>query len=549
MVLCSLLAVACLPARRASLGVECELNSECDTPLVCRLGFCRNECASSGDCSRGLDCLLDSQDLGACQLPDEAHCVLTAECPTGLVCRFSECANACETDRDCPGGSRCEMDTDGLACFDRSEQPCNFDTECAPESTGMRCLSGRCRRECFTDRDCRNDFRCNAGVCSAPFDAAVPDVDAAADGGMGSDAGVPPTTCTAGPLSDVTTFDHNGGLGCAVVDGGTSGLTPGVYCWGQVTDAAFLTTGMGMGITNVPCANRIAFLGTTVWDEIVLVGSGACVRQGANIECWGADDLGQIPDGLMGIAVPVSAPFTVPVAGVDGLFRGEAGGIFARQSGTAVFGWGTSMGGHLGDGTSGTTRHDMRFTLPIATGGMRDLASSSQVTCAVEGGAVSCSPSAFQGVGSLPSGIRAIGAGTTHVCATDGASVYCWGSNAHGELGTGDVLPTTRRVPVLGLPTMGVRDVDLGGDTSCALMADGSVWCWGAPGPIDPTRGTFDFVLAPTQIMTDRTMLRVDGRVICALGNDGRVLCIGDGNLFLGYGAGVTPTVPVNVQR
>ena len=38
----------CGLARRHVIGGQCELTNECDTPLVCRLAHCRNECANSG---------------------------------------------------------------------------------------------------------------------------------------------------------------------------------------------------------------------------------------------------------------------------------------------------------------------------------------------------------------------------------------------------------------------------------------------------------------------------------------------------------------------
>jgi hypothetical protein len=168
------------------VGTECELNSACAAPLVCRLGHCRNECASSVDCPNGTACVLDSNRFGACQLADETSCALASECPQGLVCRFNECTNGCETDRDCPGGARCTASEMGLACLDSSGRACNYDAECgADPETGepTRCIVGRCRRECFTDRDCRNDFWCNGdegGVCwplprSASADAGVRD--------------------------------------------------------------------------------------------------------------------------------------------------------------------------------------------------------------------------------------------------------------------------------------------------------------------------------------------------------------------------------------
>ena len=99
-------------------------------PLVCRLGYCRNECATSEDCGAGQSCVLDLDKLGVCQLPTETHCTLATDCPPSLVCRFEQCVNACETDRDCLGGARCVVDPAGNACLDVGVVPCVFDGDC-----------------------------------------------------------------------------------------------------------------------------------------------------------------------------------------------------------------------------------------------------------------------------------------------------------------------------------------------------------------------------------------------------------------------------------
>lgn len=223
-------------ARRASVGGQCELNSQCAAPLVCRLGYCRNECATSEDCPAGLSCVLDEDGLGACQLPAETSCTLSSECPPSLVCRFRECTNACETDRDCPGGARCEFDMAapdgaGRACIDRSEQACSIDGACDPLGVGgprTRCIAGRCRRECFTDRDCRNDFWCNGteGACwpLPRYDAAAidPGGDTGGRTGDADAAGLDANLDAAG--LDAAGLDADldaAGLDAAGLDGGT----------------------------------------------------------------------------------------------------------------------------------------------------------------------------------------------------------------------------------------------------------------------------------------------------------------------------------------
>lgn len=199
--------LGCIPPR-SGLGAECELNSECATPLVCRLGYCRVECATSEDCTVGLACVLDAQRIGCCQLPSERSCALASDCPAGLVCRFEQCTNACETDRDCPGGARCEQDGDVRACIDRSTTACNFDSDCDVLGSGgrpTRCVRSRCRAECFTDRDCRNGYWCDVsegiGACLPLPRFARPDAGRDAVTVSSDDAWTMPGGCTTSPIA------------------------------------------------------------------------------------------------------------------------------------------------------------------------------------------------------------------------------------------------------------------------------------------------------------------------------------------------------------
>jgi alpha-tubulin suppressor-like RCC1 family protein len=75
-------------------------------------------------------------------------------------------------------------------------------------------------------------------------------------------------------------------------------------------------------------------------------------------------------------------------------------------------------------------------------------------------------------------GVKAISAGERHSCAVllDG-SVYCWGANADGQIGDGD--PSSRSSPVR-VPGVGqATDVAAGSVATCAVLEDGSALCWG----------------------------------------------------------------------
>ena len=78
---------------------------------------------------------------------------------------------------------------------------------------------------------------------------------------------------------------------------------------------------------------------------------------------------------------------------------------------------------------------------------------------------------------------RAISAGTQHSCAilTDN-SIRCWGRNQYGQLGLGDQVDRLTQTPSnLGAISVGglVEKISLGGAVSCALLQSGAVRCWG----------------------------------------------------------------------
>ena len=66
-----------------------------------------------------------------------------------------------------------------------------------------------------------------------------------------------------------------------------------------------------------------------------------------------------------------------------------------------------------------------------------------------------------------------------HVCgiAEDGA-VLCWGVNVYGQLGKLELYRHEEPVPVQGLPDKAVS-VATSEHSTCAVLADASVWCWG----------------------------------------------------------------------
>jgi alpha-tubulin suppressor-like RCC1 family protein len=83
----------------------------------------------------------------------------------------------------------------------------------------------------------------------------------------------------------------------------------------------------------------------------------------------------------------------------------------------------------------------------------------------------------------LDAGLRIVsGPLAEHVCAPQGATLACWGANPLGELGDGTRTDRARPTPTLGsiLPVDADGKLALGKAHTCAIDAQGALWCWGA---------------------------------------------------------------------
>lgn len=98
-------------------------------------------------------------------------------------------------------------------------------------------------------------------------------------------------------------------------------------------------------------------------------------------------------------------------------------------------------------------------------------------------------------------GVAELAAGHDHACArlVDG-TVRCWGANNYGQLGTNNTstsVPTPRAV--VGIST--AAQLAAGYASTCALLRDGSEWCWGSNLYGLLGDGTFTERRAPVRVM------------------------------------------------
>jgi alpha-tubulin suppressor-like RCC1 family protein len=119
-----------------------------------------------------------------------------------------------------------------------------------------------------------------------------------------------------------------------------------------------------------------------------------------------------------------------------------------------------------------------------------------------------------------------ISAGNLHTCAikTDG-TLWCWGYNEYGRLGTGDQgqRPTPTQIPGTTWNT-----IDVGDQHSCATKTDGTLWCWGNNENGQLGTGDTNSRFSPTQIPgTTWSSVESGGYHSCATKTDNTLWCWG----------------------
>jgi alpha-tubulin suppressor-like RCC1 family protein len=144
----------------------------------------------------------------------------------------------------------------------------------------------------------------------------------------------------------------------------------------------------------------------------------------------------------------------------------------------------------------------------------------------------------------------ATSAGLYHNCAvTTAGAAYCWGSNNAGQLGDGSTVDRTSPVAVVGGLTFAEVDPGVGGH-SCGVTAEGAAYCWGSNAYGELGDGTTVERTSPVAVVGGLTFAGVSAGMFhsCGVTTGGAAYCWGyDGNGELGDGTGTESTSPVAV--
>jgi alpha-tubulin suppressor-like RCC1 family protein len=129
----------------------------------------------------------------------------------------------------------------------------------------------------------------------------------------------------------------------------------------------------------------------------------------------------------------------------------------------------------------------------------------------------------------------AVTAGWGYSCAiTAGGEVWCWGRNSGGQLGRGNfTFVAEQPAPIAG---MSATAISASNGTTCAVVAGGQVRCWGFGGSGQlgngsqlQATGTPQTVITAAGAPLDHAVdVAVSGSHACALRDDGTIWCWGD---------------------
>ncbi len=277
-------------------------------------------------------------------------------------------------------------------------------------------------------------------------------------------------------------------------------LTPNSgYRVANVTTTGCTGTLSQLTVTTGPitadCAVAATFapaLASTRVTRVATGGSHSCaLTEAGEVLCWGDNFFGEL-----GIGSTTRTWTPIPVAGigeaVTTLATGAQHTCVATVSG-AVYCWGYNAYGQLGNGS---TTNAFSPTL----------------------------------VANLDESVSALATGGYHTCAlTVSGAVRCWGYNANGQLGNGNLFNSTVPVTVAGLNSSAASIV-AGAQHSCALLGTGEIQCWGNNSSGQLGDGTSNRATSPVAVIglgTSAIQVATGQNHSCALTNTNALMCWG----------------------
>ena len=237
----------------------------------------------------------------------------------------------------------------------------------------------------------------------------------------------------------------NSGHSCVIATGSTKMYCVGENTYGQLGDGSTTnsTTPVKVDVSALP-------IGDQSFAKVSVGNQHTCgISTSGKVYCWGRNHNGQLGDGLS-----ISDHHTpYAIFGTDVYSNIQAGNHFTcgyNSTAGKIKCWGLNSLGQLGNGSS-----------PGATSVPTNIDDS--------GGTITFAP-------------ETLTVNLYHACAitSDYGKIFCWGSNAYGQLGTGDFVDSSSPVGVLSSSIIAPSKISAGGSHTCVVSGVGEIWCWGA---------------------------------------------------------------------
>lgn len=294
--------------------------------------------------------------------------------------------------------------------------------------------------------------------------------------------------------------------------------------------------------------------------------SNSGLGNSGTVHCWGANDKGQVSSDIGNDQLS-------PVLVIDGSqdpIDSLASSPNSRhtcalsQSGN-VYCWGGNENGQLGRNNTLNSATPIQVEFPNDET-MKAIDVNSDNTCSLsEDGDLFCwgSNSFGQlGVGTLEDSLTPVKVqfdsstiitsfilSWDHACALDVSNaMYCWGSNDFAQLGDGTTVSRSRPVePAIPLGTPAI-EIFAEGWRTCALLADGTLMCWGSNTVGEVGDGTTASRFIPTKVSLPSDSVVTDFSMqsshSCVILNSNEIYCWGMNVGRLGNGEKSDSSVP-----
>jgi alpha-tubulin suppressor-like RCC1 family protein len=409
-------------------------------------------------------------------------CVFNSDCAAGLICSFGLCHAECAANGDCAGGGMCLKTTTtsdagvlvtAYTCQPPTEAHCVYNSNC---TTPLVC--GRdetCRNQCVTSVDCPPGQVCTSSAVCALSTQLTPGTN-----------DVP--LVTAGRTADGGTFaSGSAGASGAAGASGVAGASGAAGAAGSGAAGATGVAGSG-GAAGSGAAGATGSAGN---------GGGCGTTCGANKQCVAGSCQ---PCGTVGVTccgTGATAQCNVNLTCVSGTCAcGDAGQACCSgascNSGLACVN-GTCACGGAGQGCCA----NKTCTGSLVCGGRSCGCATACDNYAVlkYDGSVFVQGTPVTNTDGTLFKAKAVSYNGTFKCAIKAdatSTVWCWGSNSYGALGTGSdstALPSSTApqqvsistnlassTPLTGITAISVAD---SGYSACAVGTAGAVWCWG----------------------------------------------------------------------